>query len=130
IHEPYRLHTSRAESPLFLPQDNADLRPAPIAYRLCLLDAARYAAVEAKRAAIQAGLDRLRRTFLPPTGELRTELIARDLPPIDQSVSAARYLHRPEVGRDFIRGLVDAPEPVLEQIEIEAKYAGYIARQV
>jgi len=120
IREPYRIMTSRAEYRLLLRQDNADLRLAELGYQAGLLPAERWHAVEAKRQAIRAELDRLAGTWLHAGDK-------------GDGVNALQFLRRPEVGYDLVAALAPPPEPlpadVAEQVVIEAKYAGYIDKQ-
>jgi tRNA uridine 5-carboxymethylaminomethyl modification enzyme len=134
IDEPYRIMTSRAEYRLLLRQDNADLRLSEIGYRAGLLPFDRYQAAEAKGRAVQAELERLAATWLRPSDNgLNDRLVDQGLPPLDDGVNALQFLRRPEVDYPFVAALVPPPEPLLadvaEQVQIEAKYAGYIEKQ-
>jgi tRNA uridine 5-carboxymethylaminomethyl modification enzyme len=134
IEEPYRIMTSRAEYRLLLRQDNADLRLAEIGYRAGLRSSSRYQAVENKQAAIEAELKRLASTWLRP-GEDRVNALLREwgLPELDDGVNTLQFLRRPEVHYELVAELAPPPEPlpprVAEQVEVEAKYAGYIEKQ-
>ena len=150
ITEPYRIMTSRAEYRLLLRQDNADLRLAEIGYRAGLLPRERYAAAEAKRRAVGTELERLAATWLRPSDDGSTAcpggqargltaggtndlLVERGLPPLTDGVNALQFLRRPETDYKLVAALVPPPEPlpedVAEQVQIEAKYAGYIEKQ-
>jgi tRNA uridine 5-carboxymethylaminomethyl modification enzyme len=134
IDEPYRIMTSRAEYRLLLRQDNADLRLAEAGYRAGLLPRERYEAMEARRDAVEAELGRLEDTWLRPGDDgLNERLQGHDLPRLDDGVNALQFLRRPEVDYGLVADLVPAPRPlprhVAAQVEIEAKYAGYIEKQ-
>jgi tRNA uridine 5-carboxymethylaminomethyl modification enzyme len=131
--EPYRQMTSRAEYRLLLRQDNADLRLSPLGFEVGLLSRERYEAVVAKRHRVQQEIERLRGTHISPlngTAEILTDF---GLTPIKTGVNALQFLRRPEVSYDIITSLVPASEPlsqaVVEQVSIETKYEGYIAKQ-
>jgi tRNA uridine 5-carboxymethylaminomethyl modification enzyme len=130
--EPYRLLTSRAEHRLLLRHDNADLRLSPIGYELGLIDKARYEAVEAKRHAIAAELDHLSKTYLVAE-KLDDQIHSFGLPPMGHNVSALEFLRRTEINYPVLARLgYGNPElnaDCVEQVEIEAKYHGYIERQ-
>ncbi len=133
LREPYRLFTSRAEYRLLLRQDNADLRLTPLGRELGLVRAARAAAVERKREAIAAEIERLGRTFLSEAARLAGEADRLGLGALRQGLSAADLLRRPEARYATLLalGLGDAtlaPDTV-EQVECEVKYAGYLERQ-
>ena len=132
-HEPYRHMTSRAEYRLLLRQDNADLRLTAIGYDMGLVARERYEQVEARRQAIQAELERLTSLTISPNSGNREKLLALDLEPLTDGVNALQFLRRPEVNYRAVESLVPPPHPLspaeAEQVEIEAKYAGYIARQ-
>ncbi|MEN6478936.1 MAG: tRNA uridine-5-carboxymethylaminomethyl(34) synthesis enzyme MnmG [Anaerolineales bacterium] len=133
IVEPYRMFSSRAEYRLLLRQDNADLRLSPAAFRVGAISAERYAAVEAKRRAVAAELDRLAHVTLAPSEALAAALRGLGQEPLTEPVSASQYLRRPEATYAVIAAVAPPPEPlsdaVREQIEIELHYQGYIAKQ-
>jgi tRNA uridine 5-carboxymethylaminomethyl modification enzyme len=134
IDEPYRIMTSRAEYRLLLRQDNADLRLSEIGYQAGLLPHERYQFVRAKHQAVEAELERLGGTWLRPSEDgLNDRLIEQGLRPLNDGVNALQFLRRPEVDYDLISAVVPPPEPlpieVAEQVQIEAKYAGYIEKQ-
>ena len=133
ITEPYRMMTSRAEYRLLLRQDNADLRLSPMGYGVGLLPRERYDAVEKKRRAIEGELKRLKKTWLAPSEEVNEKLTARGFEPLGDGVNALQFLRRPEVTYELIEALSPSylslsPEAI-EQVTIEAKYAGYIEKQ-
>jgi tRNA uridine 5-carboxymethylaminomethyl modification enzyme len=115
VSEPYRMFTSRAEYRLMLREDNADLRLTETGHRLGILEEARWMAFGRKRDAIAQERERLRSTYVSAGFQQRHSLL--DL------------LRRPEV---TYRSLVERPEvapEVAEQVEVQAKYEGYIDRQ-
>ena len=131
--EPYRLLTSRAEYRLLLRQDNADLRLTPTGYQLGLIDQARYEAVERKRQATAQELERLAKRYLN-RGQKSAELLSElGLPQLSSSISALEFLRRPQVSYQTLRALgfgsPELDEAATEQVEIEAKYQGYIEKQ-
>ncbi|MBI4289323.1 MAG: tRNA uridine-5-carboxymethylaminomethyl(34) synthesis enzyme MnmG [Chloroflexi bacterium] len=131
--EPYRLLTSRAEFRLLLRQDNADLRLTPIGHELGLVGKERLEAVEAKRQVTLDGLARLQKVCVNPDKDT-VALIARyGMAPLESNMTAAEFLRRQGVTYDALAAMGIAPDgyspEVREQVEIEAKYAGYIARQ-
>jgi len=132
--EPYRMFTSRAEYRLMLREDNADLRLTETGRRLGIVDDARWRVFEAKREAIERERQRLRDTWVRPGGRdpaLEAEILGE---PLRREARALELLARPQVThRSLMRLLAQEPadlEPaVLEQVEIQARYDGYIERQ-
>jgi tRNA uridine 5-carboxymethylaminomethyl modification enzyme len=131
--EPYRIFTSRAEYRLLLRQDNADMRLTPIGHELGLISAERYEATERKRRAIQRELGRLEETWLRPTDAVNATMARAGLPAIDDGLNALALLRRPQSSYALIEAVAPCgerlPAEVVEQVQVEARYAGYIARQ-
>jgi len=130
--EPYRMFTSRAEYRLLLREDNADLRLTPSGRELGLVDDTRWAAFARKQAAIADEQERLRRTFLRPGDAATAALETRLGAPLEREQRALDLLRRPEVDYGALAAIIGDPvaDPaVAEQVEVQAKYAGYIERQ-
>ncbi len=133
VTEPYRMFTSRAEYRLSLREDNADARLTPIGRELGLVDDARWGAFCAKRDAVEAEVARLKKTWVNPTtvdAATAERVVGKAL---DHEYSLFELLRRPEVRHAALAQLPNgaaglAPE-VVEQVEILAKYQGYIDRQ-
>lgn len=131
--EPYRMFTSRAEYRLLLREDNADLRLTAIGRRLGLVDDARWRAFEEKREAIERERQRLRDCWIRPDTPAAQALASHLGEPLRRETRALELLARPRL--DYATLLTSAglaaaaPPAVAEQVEIQAKYAGYIERQ-
>ena len=127
--EPYRLMTAHAEYRLLLRQDNADLRLSPLGHAVGLISAERLAAVEARREAVRQELERLRRTWLPAERLAELDPAATH----EEGASALQVLRRPGVSYQAVARIAPPPVPLApeaaQQVAIEARYAGYIARQ-
>jgi len=130
--EPYRMFTSRAEYCLLLRQDNADLRLTEKGRELGLVDDIRWAAFCEKREAIEQEQQRLKTTWVQP-GSTEAEQVGEktgSLP--SREYSLFELLKRPELSYTDIAELKQSDQlsdDVAEQVEIDAKYAGYIDRQ-
>jgi tRNA uridine 5-carboxymethylaminomethyl modification enzyme len=136
VSEPYRMFTSRAEYRLQLREDNADARLTEIGRKLGLVGDAQWAAFEAKREAVERETQRLKATWVQP-GRVAKEQLERALgegQDIAREYSLFDFLRRPNVSYDALMTLSMAGEgvadpAVAEQVEIAAKYQGYIDRQ-
>ena len=131
--EPYRMMTSRAEYRLLLRQDNADLRLSDYGWQVGLLSAERYQAFCRKRDEIAAEVERLHKKILGCTPELNQFLESQGSTPVKSGVSLYELLKRPEITYESLAAVdherAVLPEEVLEQVNIQVKYEGYIARQ-
>ena len=131
--EPYRMFTSRAEYRLILREDNADLRLTPIARELGLISDDHWRLFEHKREAIEHEQQRLDGLTVLPDSEPGKEVSKHFDKPLSRDYKASELLRRPEM--DYIKlteaigGTVD-DEAVAEQVEIQAKYSGYLERQL
>jgi tRNA uridine 5-carboxymethylaminomethyl modification enzyme len=132
--EPYRMFTSRAEHRLALREDNADLRLTEIGYSLGLVDAARLQRLTRKRDAVRQESARLAALWAAPNNALGGAFSAATGEPVSRECSAIDLLKRPGIGYATLTAVdgfgpaVDDPA-VAEQVEVQAKYSGYLDRQ-
>lgn len=131
--EPYRMFTSRAEYRLLLREDNADLRLTEHGRRLGLVDDTRWLAFENKRNAIGQLQDELKKTWVRADSEAAEQVATIWGKPLLKEASLMELLRRPEVDVQRLLGFLEGGDQidgqVGEQVEIQAKYAGYIVRQ-
>lgn len=133
--EPYRLLTSRAEYRLILRHDNADLRLMEKGHAIGLVSDERLAKMENKKALVEAEIARLKKIRIKPTNEAANNLIeAHGDNPLKDAIAAADFLKRPYVDYQTLMELIPDPdEPlsreVIEQVEIQLKYEGYIKKE-
>ena len=132
-HEPYRMMTSRAEYRLLLRQDNADLRLTKIGYEAGLIDEARYQRLLEKEEQIQKEIERVETVHVGTTEEVQGLLESYGSTPLVSGASLADLIRRPELSYEILAP-VDKKRPelkydVVEQVNINIKYDGYIKRQ-
>jgi tRNA uridine 5-carboxymethylaminomethyl modification enzyme len=134
VSEPYRMFTSRAEYRLLLREDNADLRLTEIGRRLGVVDEKRWQSFDRKREAISCEQERLRSSWVNPGLFAREEAEQVLGKGIEREYTLYDLLRRPGVSYPRLMALAGAEineidEKVSEQVEIQAKYQGYIQRQ-
>ena len=132
--EPYRMFTSRAEYRLHLREDNADLRLTGKGFELGSVDAVRHAAFCRKRDAIAGETQRLRGIWAAPGNALGREIEKTLAVPLSRETNALDLLRRPELDYTQLMrvpalGPAVADAQVAEQVQIAAKYSGYLDRQ-
>lgn len=137
VSEPYRMFTSRAEYRLLLREDNADMRLTEVGRQMGLVDDARWEAFSRKQEAVALEQERLRNTWVRPASLSKEDALRVLGKQIDHEYSLFELLRRPEVSYEDLLTLpvadgiltTDLAEDVKQQLEIAAKYQGYIDRQ-
>lgn len=132
--EPYRLLTSRAEYRLLLRHDNADLRLTELGHEIGLISDERYKRFIAKRAAIEAEIKRLQKTVIKPNEATQAVVRRAGGSELKDGIHGDDLLKRTEMKyadiHELIPAEVELPREVIEQVEIQIKYEGYIAKSL
>lgn len=132
--EPYRMMTSRAEYRLLLRQDNADLRLREIGYQVGLVSKEEYEALLKKKEMIDREIERLKNTKLGGSASVQAYLTAHGSSTLKTAASLAELMCRQELSYEILAEVdperSTLPEDVVQQVEIEIKYEGYIERQL
>ena len=131
--EPYRMMTSRAEYRLLLRQDNADMRLTPIGYEVGLISEERYQALLKKKMQIEEEIERLGKTTVGTSKEVQECLENNGSTRLVSGSTMLELIRRPELDY-FVLEKIDKNRPelskqVMEQVNINIKYEGYIKRQ-
>ncbi|MCI5741930.1 MAG: tRNA uridine-5-carboxymethylaminomethyl(34) synthesis enzyme MnmG [Lachnospiraceae bacterium] len=133
-HEPYRMMTSRAEYRLLLRQDNADLRLSKKGYAVGLISQERYDWILKKEQLIQEEIHRIENLTIGANKEVQALLESFGSVPLNKGISLAELIRRPELNYECLAPIdkerLELPEDVIEQVNINIKYDGYIKRQI
>lgn len=133
-HEPYRMMTSRAEYRLLLRQDNADLRLTEKGYTIGLIEEARYRKLLVKQEEIEKEMDRLENTAIGANKEVQELLVQYESSPLNTATTLAELIRRPELSYELLAPIDKnrrwLSDEVVEQVNINIKYDGYIKRQL
>ena len=132
--EPYRMMTSRAEYRLLLRQDNADLRLREKGYEIGLITEEQYRALLKKKSLIEQEINRLKNVLIGASRKNQEFFESHNSATLKTGVSLAELMCRPELSYEILAEIdperKELPADVIEQVEIEIKYEGYIERQL
>ena len=133
-HEPYRMMTSRAEYRLLLRQDNADMRLTEYGYKVGLISEERYKHLLEKKNMIEKEISRLKSIVIGGSNPVNDKLAQMNSTPLNNGTSLADLIRRPELNYDMIADFdpdrQSLPREVIEQVNINIKYEGYISREL
>lgn len=132
--EPYRMMTSRAEYRLLLRQDNADIRLTKIGYEMGLIEEERYQTFLSKEEQIIKEIERLENTTIGASKEVQSLLEKNQSTPLNSGSTLAELIRRPELNYEVLEPIdkerIKLDAEVIQQININLKYDGYIKRQL
>ena len=132
-HEPYRMMTSRAEYRLLLRQDNADVRLTPIGHEIGLISEERYEKFLEKQRLVSEEIERVKKVTIGANKQVNELLESYNSTPLNSGATLAEIIKRPEMKYEYLEPVDKERKPlakeIVEQVNIQLKYDGYIKRQ-